>query len=440
MSATNPVNQRYMRSFAYLPMALNSQARDALLIAYGCGVTADALTHNLDLQSIDVVDISKEVYVLSGDYRDAGYSNPLRDRRVTAIIQDGRFFLQASPKRYGIITGEPPPPKVAGAVNLYTEQFFRLMSDRLNDGGIATFWLPIYQLSVEETKSILRAFHDAFPNTIIWSGADEEWIMMGIKGTPQKIDNEQLRQLWRDSETKSDLARIGIETPEELETMFLMDGDQIDQLVRDAKPLTDLFPRRLGDNTEVDPAIHDFALNYLHSTSAAARFRASHLINQIWPNASSEQLDPFFVIREMRYRARLESRNWLADLDVHLRGSNLREPVLETLGTNSFRVALAAKVANNSNPPPADTLADLVASSLADRNYSSAIQMLDAKRNSGAATRDDLLLLTYLYCLNREVAKAESIASTVSNRDEPLAKWLWSKLQAEYGFRAPSSD
>lgn len=440
MSATNPVNQRYMRSFAYLPMALNSQARDALLIAYGCGVTADALTHNLDLQSIDVVDISRDVYVLSGDYRDVGYSNPLRDRRVTAIIQDGRFFLQASPKRYDIITGEPPPPKVAGAVNLYTEQFFRLMSDRLNDGGIATFWLPIYQLSVEETKSILRAFHDAFPNTIIWSGPDEEWIMMGIKGTPQKIDNEQLRQLWRDSDTKSDLARIGIETPEELETMFLMDGDQVDQLVRDTKALTDLFPRRLGDNTEVDPAIHDFALKYLHSTSAAARFRASHLINQIWPNASSEQLDPFFVIREMRYRARLESRNWLADLDVHLRGSNLREPVLETLGTNSFRVALAAKAANNSNPPPADTLADLVASSLADRNYSSAIQMLDAKRNSGAATRDDLLLLTYLYCLNREVAKAESIASTVSNRGEPLAKWLWSKLQAEYGFRPPSSD
>src|SRR5262249_22254771 len=177
MSATNPVNQRYMRSFAYLPIAFHPSARDALLIAFGCGVTADALTHDVDLKSIDLVDISKEVFALSDDYRSAGYANPLRNPRVKAIVQDGRFFLQASPKRYDIITGEPPPPKVAGAVNLYTEEFFKLMSDRLNDGGMATFWLPIYQLNVDEAKSILRAFHDAFPNTLIWSSSDEEWIV-----------------------------------------------------------------------------------------------------------------------------------------------------------------------------------------------------------------------------------------------------------------------
>jgi hypothetical protein len=438
MSATNPVNQRYMRSFAYLPVALDPNARDALLIAYGCGVTADALTHDRDLQRIDIVDISKEVFILSGSYTDAGYSNPLRDSRVTAILQDGRFFLEASPKRYDIITGEPPPPKVAGAVNLYTEEFFKLMNDRLNDGGIATFWLPVYQLTVGETKSILRGFHNAFPNTIIWSGPDEDWIMMGIKGSPRAGDNEQLRRLWRDSNTKSDLATIGIETAEELQTMFLMDGDEIDQIAGDAKPLTDSFPRRLGDDTQPDPQIHDFALDYIHSSSAAARFHASRLIQQIWPDASRSQLDPFFVIREMRYRSRLENRNWLADLDVHLRGSNLREPVLETLNTNSFRVALAAKVAATSNPPPIEAVPDLIAASLADRNYGGAIGLLEAKRSGGAASGDDLLLLTYLYCLNHETGKAESIAGAIPNHDEPSAKWLFEKLRAEYGFISPN--
>ena len=437
MSATNPVNQRYMRSFAYLPIALHPQAHDALLIAYGCGVTADALTHDLDLQHIDIVDISKEVYLLSGDYRDAGYSNPLRDSRVTAIIQDGRFFLQASPKRYDIITGEPPPPKVAGAVNLYTEQFFKLMNDRLNDGGIATFWLPIYQLTVGETESILRAFYDAFPNAIIWSGPDEEWIMMGIKGTPEKIDSEQMRRVFGDSGIKADLARIGIETPEELQTMFLMDGDEIGKITKDAMPLTDLFPRRLGDNTQVDPLIHEFGLNYIHSSSAGARFRASRLIQQIWPTASSGQLDPFFVIREMRYRARLEDRNWLADLDVHLRGSNLREPVLEALGTNSFRVELVKKIASAKDQVPTEVRSDLLADTLADRNYKRAIQLLDEKRNTGTASREDLLLLTYLSCLNHDLAKAEALAGTIPNPDEPLTKWLFEKLQAEYGFTLP---
>ena len=78
----------------------------------------------------------------------------------------GDFFLQASPQQYDIISGEPPPPKVAGAVNLYTEEFFSLMRSRLKEGGIATFWLPINQLKVDEAKAILRAFHNAFPSTL----------------------------------------------------------------------------------------------------------------------------------------------------------------------------------------------------------------------------------------------------------------------------------
>src|ERR1700719_2080255 len=105
-----------MRLFAYLPVALRGDAENALLIAYGCGVTADALTHDADLKHIDIVDISKEVFTLADDYRGADYANPLHDERVTPIVQDGRFLLQASPQRYDIITGEPPPPKVAGSV------------------------------------------------------------------------------------------------------------------------------------------------------------------------------------------------------------------------------------------------------------------------------------------------------------------------------------
>jgi spermidine synthase len=440
MSATNPPNQRYMRLFAYLPMTLHPQPQDALLIAFGCGVTADALTHDVDLKHIDMVDISKEAFDLADDYRGAGYSNSLRDHRVSAIVQDGRFFLQASPQRYDIITGEPPPPKVLGSVNLYTEQFFSLMSDRLNDGGIATFWLPIYQLNVAEAKSILRAFHDAFPNTLIWSSSDEEWIMMGIKGAPHKIDNERLRQFWRFGSTRDDLARIGIEVPEQLAALFVMDGDEIDRIASGTKPLTDFYPKRLGDTTAEDQAIHEFTGGYMQATSAARRLRSSRLIQQILPDAMTSELEPFFAIREMRYRAGLVETNWLAELDIHLRGSRLREPVLETLGTNSFRIALVEKSADNLQPPPVELLSDLAAASLARRDYQEAIRLLENKRTRAPVTRDDIFLLTYLYCLNGEVGKAESIAAATTDRERPFAKWLWGKLQAEYGFRPPKSD
>src|SRR5438309_2460441 len=340
MSATNPPNQRYMRLFAYLPLVLHPQPQDALLIAFGCGVTADALVHDVDLERIDIVDISKEAFDLADDYRGAGYSNSLRDPRANAIVQDGRFFLQASPRRYDIITGEPPPPKVLGSVNLYTEQFFSLMGDRLKDGGIATFWLPVYQLNVNEAKAILRAFHDAFPATIIWSSSDEEWIMMGIKGAPHKIDNERIRKLWSFSSTRTDLARIGIEVPEQMAALFVMDGDEIDRITNGAKPLTDFYPKRLGDVTVEDKFIHQFTASYMSASSVAERFHSSRLIQKIWPDTMTNGLEIYFLIREMRYRARLSETNWLAELDMHLRGSRLREPVLETLHTNSFSIAV----------------------------------------------------------------------------------------------------
>ena len=272
MSATSPRNQRYMRLFAYLPLAFHPGARDVLLLCYGCGVTADAFTRKSSVERIDIVDISKEVFALADSYTGINYSNPLRDPRVHAIVQDGRFFLQASPQQYDIISGEPPPPKVAGAVNLYTEEFFSLMRSRLKEGGIATFWLPINQLKVEETKAILRAFHNAFPNTLVWGSADQDWIMMGINGPGRRATEDELRQLWNDSATGADLRRIGIEVPQQLGALFLMDGDEIDRITHNIAPLTDLYPKRLTDGPWDDEANHRFALTYFTAPAAFQRF------------------------------------------------------------------------------------------------------------------------------------------------------------------------
>jgi len=219
----------------------------------------------------------------------------------------------------------------------------------------------------------------------------------------------------------------------------VMDGDEIDRITNEAQPLTDFYPKRLGDVTTEDKSIHSFTANYMNPTTAARDFHSSKLIQQIFPDEIlSEQLDPFFAIREMRYHARLVRTNWLAELDVDLRGSNLREPVLEILGSNAFRVALAEKAQSAERSP--ELLGDLTAAGLARRDYPAAIQLLEEKRAKSAAKDDDTLLLTYLYCLNREVPKAEAVALTLKSQDSSLTRWLWAKLHAEYGFQEPTSE
>jgi spermidine synthase len=442
MSATNPRNQRYMRLFAYLPLAFRPESEDVLLICYGCGVTADALLHGPNVKHMDIVDISKEVFDLADFYTGINYSNPLRDPRAHAVVQDGRFFLQASPQQYDIISGEPPPPKVPGSVNLYTEEFFSLMKSRLKEGGIATFWLPIYQLKVQESKAILRAFHNAFPNASVWASPDRDWIMMGIKGPGRKIEASELRQLWNDPGSGADLRRIGIEVPQQLGGLFLMDGQEIDHITDDVAPLTDMYPKRLTDEMWDDEANHRFAFTYLAAPAALQRFVHSSLIRKIWPEALDPEtagLESFFILRQSRYLAETIGSNELAELDLYLRHSRLRMPVLEVLGSDGFRLSIAERVARKSQPLPLETMPDLVAGALAQRDIDGAIRLLEDKKDRGAFGVSDTLLLTYLYCLNGATDKAEALAATsaAAIKNDRAVDWLWGKLESDFGFHPP---
>jgi spermidine synthase len=438
MSATNPRNQRYMRLFAYLPLALRPEAKDALLICYGCGVTADALLDGPNIKRLDIVDISKEVFSLADFYSGINYSSPLRDPRVRAIVQDGRFFLQASPQQYDIITGEPPPPKVAGSVNLYTEEFFSLMKSRLKEDGIATFWLPLNQLKVEESKAILRAFHNAFPNALVWASADQQWIMMGIKGPGRRVDEEELRRFWS-GPAGEDLRRIGVEVPQQLAALFLMDGEEIGRITRDVAPLKDNYPKRLTDAVWNDQANLEFTSTYMDASSADQRFSWSPIINRIWPEALSTSLKSFFSVREMRYLSETIGGNEWAELDLYLRHSRLRVPVLEMLGSDALRLPIAERVAKKSQPPPLEIMQDLVAGALAQRDINRAIRLLENKKDRGSLSLDDTYLLTYLYCLNGEVDKAEALAASnlTAIKKNSVVDWLWAKLQSDFGFHPP---
>jgi spermidine synthase len=444
MSATNPRNQRYMRLFAYLPLAFHPAAKDVLLLCYGCGVTADAFTRKSTVERIDVVDISKEVFALADFYSGINYSNPLRDPRVHAVVQDGRFFLQASPQKYDVVSGEPPPPKMAGAVNLYTQEFFSLMRSRLQEDGIATFWLPINQLKVEETKAILRAFHNAFPNALVWGGADQDWIMMGINGPGRRATEEELRQLWNDPTTGADLRTMGIEVPQQLGALFLMDGDEIDRITQNVAPLTDAYPKRLTDRPWDDEANHRFALNYLTAPAAVQRFVQSSLINQIWPetlNPAAAEMESFLTVRQTRYLSETVGTNKLAELDLYLRHSRLRMPVLEVLGSDGLRVSIAEGIAKTSATPPLEVMPDLIAGALAQRNIDTAIQLLENEKDNGALGANDTFLLAYLYCLNGSVDKAETLiaANAGAIKNHSFADWLWEKLRTDFGFHPPAN-
>ena len=131
--------------------------------------------------------------------------------------------------------------------------------------------------------------------------------------------------------------------------------------------------------------------------------------------------------------------NELAELDIYLRRSRLRIPVLEVLGSDGFRLSIAERVAKKSQPPPLETMPDLVAGALAQRDINGAIRLLENKKDRGPFSLSDTFLLTYLYCLNGDVDKAEAFAATnaAAIKKDSFVDWLWEKLQSEFGFHPP---
>ncbi len=284
MSANGMRDRRYMELFALWPGIVHPAPRKALLICYGIGTTARALVRDPRLESIDVVDISRDILAMSRVIFPDPRRNPTLDPRVRLHVEDGRFFLQAAAVRYDIITAEPPPPLFAGVDRLYSREYFRLMADRLAEGGVATYWLPVYQLPARDARTIVRAFLEAFPQASLWTGAGLDWMLVGVKGPGRPASPAAFLRPWGEAGFAGELAAIGLERPECLGATFIADGERLRAWVGGAAPLADNFPRRLSDREADLRTDLDAYRQFMNAPEAAANFAGSPLIRRLWPD------------------------------------------------------------------------------------------------------------------------------------------------------------
>lgn len=246
MASTAIGAQRYMKLFAYLPAALHPKIERVLLICFGVGATASAITDLPEVRAIDVVDVSRDILEMSDIVHPDARRHPLRDPRVAVHVEDGRFYLQQTGRRYDLITGEPPPPKMAGVSALYTREYFDLVKNRLNPGGLATYWLPAHLLLESEALGVIRAFCDAFEDCSLWSGVNLDWILVGSRGGISALSEEGFSRLWTLRRPAAELRRIGIDGPAQLAGQFMADAAALRELTAQALPVVDDFPRRIS--------------------------------------------------------------------------------------------------------------------------------------------------------------------------------------------------
>ena len=259
-----PSDTRMQIMLGLLPALLHEGERArALVIGYGTGITAGALTRAPHVDSVDTVELEAAVYEAADRHFARFNHDAHRDPTVRRFVGDGRNFLAARGGAYDIIVSEPPNPWVAGVANLFSHELYQTAADHLAPGGVFCQWVQLYTIRPETVRKMYRTFHATFPNVVVFRINPFETILIGTRRR-LAFDERRLAARMAVPETRSELARARVFSPAQLFDMIVLTPPELAAYAGDGPIYTD-------DNGRLE---FDAQRDYLHAVSSEANRRA----------------------------------------------------------------------------------------------------------------------------------------------------------------------
>ncbi len=228
MSASNMTATKYMKMFAHVPIILRDNPKDVLVICFGTGQTVGAAGIHPTVERVDAVDLSPGV-INSGKVFAKENHDALNNPKINIVFQDGRNYLLTTGRQYDVITAEPPPPRTAFTVNLYTREYYELTKKRLKPGGIVAQWIPLHSQSEEEVYRHFKTFRDVFPHAMGWMSVAKEILIIG-SDQPIEIDFEKIKSRLSDPKLSPAFKELEISNPYAFLSSIWLFEKQIDRL------------------------------------------------------------------------------------------------------------------------------------------------------------------------------------------------------------------
>ena len=145
-----------------------------LVIGCGAGVTAGAVSIDPAVERETIAEIEPLVpqgrlHILRASTTStSSQSEGARADRRRAALPDDDQARSSTP-----ITSDPLDPWVKGAAMLYTREFFEMVKQHLNPGGVVTLFVQLYESNTEAVKSEIATFFEVFPNGVVWGNTNK---------------------------------------------------------------------------------------------------------------------------------------------------------------------------------------------------------------------------------------------------------------------------
>jgi spermidine synthase len=182
-------------------------------------MTLGATSVHPGVETITLLEIEPKVIGVAKTFEKYNH-DVLRSPKLKIVFNDGRNFLMTSKKKFDVITADPIHPWFRGAGYLYTTEYFKLASEHLLPGGIICQWLPIYEMTPEDLKSVVRTFGEHFRYTMLWlTHYDAE--LVG-SNSPILIGEAELDRRIKEPAILSDLGRVRMGSATDFLSYFVM--------------------------------------------------------------------------------------------------------------------------------------------------------------------------------------------------------------------------
>ena len=226
----------------HIPLLLHPNPQRVLHIGFGSGGTAWAVSRH-PVSNITIAEISPEVLQVSGSRLTSVNHGVLHDPRVHIEINDGRNFVLGTRDKFDVILSDSIHPRYAGNGSLYTRDYFEICRRHLTGAGIVSMWLPMYSLTPRNYLQIVRAFHDVFPNTTIWSVPNTPNAFTIVIGRMEEgpLPLDRVARNWTPP-VAQDLAEIGMTKPDDLLMALMLGPAEVEKMTRNVPPHTDDLP------------------------------------------------------------------------------------------------------------------------------------------------------------------------------------------------------
>ncbi|VYT81377.1 polyamine aminopropyltransferase [Clostridium paraputrificum] len=153
----------YHEMITHVPMMVNKDIKNVLVIGAGDGGTVRELTRFNSIERIDMVELDEEVVKAAREYLPFT-SCKLDDPRVNLYFQDGIKFVENQNNLYDLIIVDSTDP-IGPGEGLFTREFYKNCYEALTDKGILVNQgeSPYYDMNKKEMKRSNEKLKDIFP-------------------------------------------------------------------------------------------------------------------------------------------------------------------------------------------------------------------------------------------------------------------------------------